>query len=649
MSFDREPLSKTACISEDKLLINVGKAELALIETKWMQAAGRSPNFLRAWSICNPDLDRRFEDTAQHLAGVLGHACDIVDGWHGTPEHNILQIALHGFDPCRRSAQAFGVGEYFAYDPRACITYTRGGAFVFLCKLLLGTKDDHSWVRGCKYYIVKQYNDSCQALPVYVVQFKPSEERLALRLRNVRDRTDETSLRCQQYGSIGPCKARRWCAGMTASVTRYLWLGWLDPDLVLKGDEVIKDDVESFLWELPVIQVIPERNGLRIGAFVQLGTPISQAKFREISKRLYRGRWEISVDDQQINNPRHAGRLCPHFLGPSRYCRGWNISGHKMWRWACPFSHPPELRPTYNVDFETMIIQKATAKYDEITTAFLRSAPFHDGAPKILGVYRIINHALEEMYEKRRSFLADKHGAAIEMELWHGTSCTALREVCTHGLQPPSDVAASEHCPVSGNKELSTSLCDRECRYCVTPHKWGNCHMYGLGIYLADMSQKSHRHVRRPQPMLSPGVYIEGMDGYSWGKILSDGGDVWRLDSGNYARKANEGYRWKVCAREICCGIGALIYSTDDRLWGVVVDDRDYFWQLNNGDFVLKRAQDRAWIWKKISSFAGIGALIRDAEHGNLTFSLDLLTHARSSKTCLCTSVLHNYTKHINN
>merc|ERR1712146_725502 len=34
-----------------------------------------------------------------------------------------------------------------------------------------------------------------------------------------------------------------------------------------------------------------------------------------------------------------------------------------------------------------------------------------------------------------------------------------------------------------------------DCKFCTTPHAWCRCHMYGLGIYLADMAQKSHRYV----------------------------------------------------------------------------------------------------------------------------------------------------------
>merc|ERR1712050_9351 len=73
-----------------------------------------------------------------------------------------------------------------------------------------------------------------------------------------------------------------------------------------------------------------------------------------------------------------------------------------------------------------------------------------------------------------------------------------LDTVYTNGLYPPSDMEASEECPVSGGKGLRTSLCANTCKYCTKKHEWDRCHMYGLGIYLADRAQKSHRYVSAP-------------------------------------------------------------------------------------------------------------------------------------------------------
>lgn len=148
-------------------------------------------------------------------------------------------------------------------------------------------------------------------------------------------------------------------------------------------------------------------------------------------------------------------------------------------------------------------VRARSAKYDEIETELCRSSPFFSadgscGRPRIIAVHRVVNSTLERLYEERQGFLKDKHGFVVEKELWHGTNCKALPELLAGGLQPPSDTRPSEACPRSGGKGLCTTLCGTDCPHCVEPHVWGRCHMYGLGIYLADMAQKSHRYVREP-------------------------------------------------------------------------------------------------------------------------------------------------------
>merc|ERR1712241_183026 len=63
------------------------------------------------------------------------------------------------------------------------------------------------------------------------------------------------------------------------------------------------------------------------------------------------------------------------------------------------------------------------------------------------------------------------------------------------------DTNASSACPVSGGKGLSTTLCNNNCRHCTEKHEWNRCHMYGLGIYLGDIAQKSHRYCSQPEQL----------------------------------------------------------------------------------------------------------------------------------------------------
>lgn len=589
----------------------ISRAKMQLLQTKWQEAGGCG-YLLGAWQVPNKRLDRLFRATAHNLQHELGRTSDMIDGWHGTSEQNIVSIARHGFDTSRRSGQAYGAGEYFAKNPQVSLGYCRGGAFMFLCKLLLGEADvHHTWVDEMKYYVVKQYDGMVQALPVYLVQFQPTYGSLIDWLSNLSfqcDTLENGTLQHRQRGGQTACTARP-DAGMTAESTSFLWLGWLAPELAKQSDDAIEDDIIAFLEGVKVEQVVPERNGARVGAFVRLANPVSKSEFEQLADRRYHDKFRISVDDVQPNNPRCAGKACPRLTGPSKYCRGWNIGGHHAWNWGCPFDHPLELRPTHNASYTMELLQPHSAKYDEIESALMQSAPFHNGMPRIVGIHRVVNQALEEMYEKRRNFLTQKHGFAVEKELWHGTSCKAIDELLTHGLQPPSDMMPSEDCPVSGGKGLCTSLCSSACKHCRDPHAWNKCHMYGLGVYLADMAQKSHRYVRAPElravnvgtsaPSSGVGATIRGTDGEIWGRVIQDNGNCWLLESGRIAKKATEGIRWDwvVASRHPSYGVGAYIVGADWSSWGRVVNDEGTCWRLESGRIAKKETEGIRWWW----------------------------------------------------
>jgi len=250
-----------------------------------------------------------------------------------------------------------------------------------------------------------------------------------------------------------------------------------------------------------------------------------------------------------------------------------------------------------------------TAKYDEIESNIMQSAPFHDGMPKLVGVHRIVNPELEDMYEKRRTFLTQKHGFAVEKDLWHGTNCKALQELMTHGLQPPSDTKASDACPKSGGRGLCTTLCGSDCKHCKDPHTWGRCHMYGLGIYMADLAQKSHRYVREPEKRTvqaagqasGVGAVIHGMDGEVWGRVVESTtrGHCWRLESGRMAKKETEGVRWRwaPAGGASSSGVGACILGADLSSWGRVVADEGHCWRLESGRMAKKETEGARWWW----------------------------------------------------
>merc|ERR1711879_397418 len=297
------------------------------------------------------------------------------------------------------------------------------------------------------------------------------------------------------------------------------------------------------------------------------------------------------------------GQSCPRYI--AGYCRGQNL----RFTHPCFCSHPE--RPTARARYTLEPIDMSGAKGMEICDKFMASAPFHTGYPKIVGIKAIRNPTLSKCHEEYRKYLTTKHmDEPAEQELYHGTNNNILDVLYRHGLQPPSACDASDTCPVSGGKGLCTTLCDNTCVHCTKKHEWSRCHMYGLGIYLADMAQKSHRYTSQPkagrsgrptyrmivcsvlgksfqieghlkdrqcmhdvvnvraldeddvEQMIEPcaaarasrgvGASIAGVDGSLWGRVVADEYECWRLHTGRIAKKATEGYRWNWSASDEC-------------------------------------------------------------------------------------------------
>lgn len=145
--------------------------------------------------------------------------------------------------------------------------------------------------------------------------------------------------------------------------------------------------------------------------------------------------------------------------------------------------------------------------------------------------------------------------------------------------------------------------------------------MYGLGIYLGDMSQKSNRYTSQPkagsyrmivcsvlgksyeidghlkggqcmhdvhdvrsltvddmdemievcQPCRAAesgiGVNIVGSDGSSWGRAVAQERDCWRLSTGRIAKKDTEGTRWNWCPDKVSFDAMATAPEKSDLLF----------------------------------------------------------------------------------
>eukprot|EP01059_Diplonema_ambulator_P036700 TRINITY_DN926_c0_g2_i1.p1 TRINITY_DN926_c0_g2~~TRINITY_DN926_c0_g2_i1.p1 ORF type:complete len:1200 (+),score=408.55 TRINITY_DN926_c0_g2_i1:80-3679(+) len=487
------------------LMVQVNESKLELLRQKWNErrcASGyfwfddnsRKSQVINAWQLTNEALEFRFRATEYNMTHQYGKAPDMIEGFHGTHEDNVLSIARHGFDPLRRAGQVYGEGEYFAKNPCVSMGYCRWGGFMFLCKLILGKQDtDHTWVEGCQYYIMKQREGNIQALPMYLIQWGTPTTSLPKKLaRYSRDEMSSTAflrrMGEKQRGGSEACRGRV-NGGMAAATTRHLWLGWLDPSLVADEAALCKD-VKLFLEGHEVVQVVPDRNGARIGAYALLKEPATQAQVAALNTKPYGKQGRISVDDAQPGNPFMADKPCPMLKGPGRYCRGANLRGHDDWTKVCSFRHDERDEVTADAVLRYEEVPEDSAKYNELAGEVVGMGY------KVTRVRRVVNRKLEAAYESRRYFLNEKHGSIIERELWHGTACKVLDEILRKGLQCPADSNPSEACNVSGGKGLATTLCGVKCTKCTEAHKWGRCHMFGKGIYFADEASKSHRYVR---------------------------------------------------------------------------------------------------------------------------------------------------------
>merc|ERR1712070_273771 len=301
----------------------------------------------------------------------------------------------------------------------------------------------------------------------------------------------------------------------------------------------------------------------------------------------------ICVDDGHGSR----GQKCPKFI--AGYCRGQNLR----------FTHPcwcdHDRRPTERSRFELTRISLDSAKGVELMDKFMASAPFHNGNPIVISIKAIHNDVLSRCHDEYRDYLTTKHleEPAVQ-ELYHGTNNNILDVLYKHGLQPPSDMQASERCPHSGGKGLCTSLCNNDCKHCTEKHEWNKCHMYGLGIYLADMAQKSHRYVSQPSMNKSGRQTFKMVVCSVLGKSYQVEGHLRRAEAMHdvvNVRSLTEDVTNDMIERCQACssayGVGASIHGVNGDVWGRVVADMGHCWRLHTGRIAKKQTECCKWNW----------------------------------------------------
>mmetsp|Transcript_75751 Transcript_75751/g.118393 ORF Transcript_75751/g.118393 Transcript_75751/m.118393 type:complete len:769 (+) Transcript_75751:3-2309(+) len=574
--------------------------DLTRLRQLW-QMRGAAGSVEAAWKVDNPLRTYAYTKRRAQLREELGNKePDGLEGFHGTHPDAVISICDTGFDKNRRSGQVYGAGEYFAKNPNISVGYCRGGQYMLVCRLTLGYESsspenrdgDHIWVPSMGYYVIKEPD---QVLPQFIIRFNgqsygyPGVE--SAKLESVLLKNKWTTKAVEE---IKPVPAQRPC-NMKRDFAKVLWMGFLHAHL---SDESLETDVRRFLSKYAKDYVT---KGMKIqivkGHFKKahaiLEIPIPRAIVHKLNKEIFvenGNNRTICVEDGHGS----PGQQCPRYI--AGYCRGQNLRyTHPCW---CDHPSPPTNTARYTLTH----IDLAGAKATELLDKFYASAPFHNGHPKVIAIRQITNDTLSRCHEEYRRYLCTKHmeEPAVQ-ELYHGTNNNILDVLYKHGLQPPSDTNASNSCPKSGGKGLSTTLCNNDCQYCIEPHQWNKCHMYGLGIYLADMAQKSHRYCSQPKrkhgvetyrmvvcsvlgksfqveghlkaatsmhdvvnvralddemmdEMIEPcqacctssgvGATVQGVNGDKWGRVVGDEGHCWRLHTGRIARKDTEGLRW---------------------------------------------------------------------------------------------------------
>jgi len=583
--------------------------DLTRLQDLWSFRGGSSTQLVAAWKVDNPLLTFKFKQRRESLKKVLGREADILEGFHGTAPANVLSIVDTGFDKGKRGAkvgQVHGSGEYFAKDPTISLGYCSGGQFMLVCRLTLGVPStyggncsaqdgDHVWVpsyggSGC--YVIAEPD---QILPQFIVKFTGHGGGTAC------PRLDQALLNgysTKAKAKIVPVPATQRPCLMSRPEAVVLWIGFLHAHF---GDDDLKKDVHQFMMthaaqymEGAKIQIV---KGHYKKAHVILQKPIPRSLVHKLNQAPFfeqKSKRTICVEDAHGS----PGQKCPRYI--AGFCRGHNL----RYTHPCFCDHPA--RATQNARFSLESIDMSTAKGMEICDKFMASAPFHNGNPKIVGIKAIKNPVLSTCHEEYRKYLTTKHmDEPAEQELYHGTNNNILDVLYQHGLQPPSDTNASPSCPVSGGKGLSTTLCDNTCKYCTEKHEWNRCHMYGLGIYLGDMAQKSHRYTSQPKTskngkqtyrmivcsVLGKSFQIEGH--LRDGTAMHDVVNVRSLDEEEIERMI-EPCRAAPVARN---GIGASIAGVDGALWGRVVSEDYECWRLHTGRIAKKCTEGVRWNW----------------------------------------------------
>jgi hypothetical protein len=157
--------------------------------------------------------------------------------------------------------------------------------------------------------------------------------------------------------------------------------------------------------------------------------------------------------------------------------------------------------------------------------------------------------------------------------------------------------------------------------------------MYGLGIYLADMAQKSHRYCSQPKTKNGVPTYrmvvcsVVGKSFQVEGHLkeadsMHDVVNVRALDDDSIAQMIEP---CQACSSSY--GIGATIESVNSGMRGRVVSDEGHCWRLHTGRIAKKETEGIRWNWVTTVEVACDN--LESAEKSDLIFVKGLGGNAR--------------------
>jgi len=582
------------------------RAELTRLQNLWSERESQQlpgghhcggGEVLEAWKVDNPLLAYQFKSRRQKLKDDLNREADRLEGFHGTAPDNVISICSSGFDSGRRCGQVYGAGEYFAKNPHVSVGYCRGGEYMLVCQLTLGKRSscqenrdgDHIWVPENGYYVIKQPD---QVLVQYIIKYTSSNRGAGGLFSTSLEHSLGTTYSTKPPPPVKQPPRPRECV-MTRPSTRGLWMGLVSPHI---PEEELKKAVRAFMkkqaaaYPIRKLQVLCTHYS-KAHIFLEEEMPLSVVKQLNRVPLLVGGASTSVCFDDYYGSP---AQKCPKTI--AGYCRGHNL----RFTQPCWCQHEP--RKTECAKYSLKPLPLDGAKGDEIVSKFMASAHhFYSGRPHVTAIRAIQNRTLQKCHDDYREYLRNKHGEEpVCQELYHGTNNNILDVLYTHGLQPPSDMEPSDACPVSGRKGLCTSLCTNSCKHCTRKHEWNRCHMYGLGIYLADMAAKSNRYVSQPKDgkyrmvvcsVLGKSYQVEGH--LRGGSCMHDVFDVRAVTT----EDMDEMIETCQPCRAPSAGLGAMIVGSDGGKWGKVVSDEDSCWRLSSGRVANKHNEGMRWFW----------------------------------------------------